>query len=73
MESISANAEARVIDAAVNVALLLFRYGALEPRLCGGELTGACQAVARLVQAFAEARVIDAAVNVALLPDYRYS
>ena len=59
--------EALVIDAAVNVALLGLSDGALVPRPGGGELTGAQQAVAHLVQASAAGGVIDAAVNVALL------
>jgi hypothetical protein len=56
-----------VIDPAVNVALLGFRDGALEPGTGCTELTGAAQAVAHLVQASAKARVIDPAVNIALL------
>jgi hypothetical protein len=56
-----------VIDTAVNVALLGLRDGALEPRTGGGELRGARQTIAHLVQASAEALVIDAAVNVTLL------
>ena len=56
-----------MIDPAVNVALLLLRDSALVPRTRGGELTGARQAVAHLVQACAEALVIDPAVHVALL------
>jgi hypothetical protein len=56
-----------VIDSAVDVALLDFGDGALEPGTDGGELTGAQQAVAHLVQAPAESFVIDSAVDVALL------
>src|SRR5258706_610813 len=59
--------KAFVIDAAVNVALLLSGDGALVPRTGVGELTGARQTVAHVVQGYAEALVIDAAVNVALL------
>jgi hypothetical protein len=59
------------MDSAVDVALLLFRYGALVPRTGGGKLTGARQTVTHLVQARAEARVMDSAVDVALLP-FRY-
>ena len=62
-----ADAEARVIDAAVDVALLCGLGGALEPGLCRREPALARQAVTHLVQAAAEAFVIDAAVDVALL------
>src|SRR6516165_9475051 len=51
----------------MNVALLFFCDGAVEPRTGCAELPGTRQAVAHVVQAFAEALVIDAAVNVALL------
>jgi len=56
-----------VIDSAVNVALLFFRDGALEPRTRGAELPGARQTAADLVQTSAKALVIDTALNVALL------
>jgi hypothetical protein len=56
-----------VIDASVNVALLLDGDGALVPRTGGGELTGARQAGADAIQASAQAVVINAAANVALL------
>ncbi len=56
-----------MIDAAVNFALLLSGDCALVPRTGVGELTGARQTVAHVVQGYAEALVIDAAVNVALL------
>ena len=61
-----ADAEALVIDATVDVALLFGLDGALGPGPGRRERARARQAVAHLVQAAAEARVIDAAVDVAL-------
>jgi hypothetical protein len=49
-----------LIDAAVNVVLLLGVDGALVPRTSGGELAGARQAEADLMQACAEVFVVDA-------------
>src|SRR5258707_1019217 len=56
-----------MIDTAVNVALLLFRNGALVPPSRSGEFTGLRQPPTDLVQPSAQARVIDMAVNIALL------
>jgi hypothetical protein len=55
------------LDPAVNVALLFFRDGALEPRTRGTEFPVAGQTAAHLVQTSAKALVIDTALHVAFL------